>query len=123
MARKLNLAQASGGQAVVKITCPTREVADLLSTALVERQVAACVNVVPGITSVYRWQGEICRDSEVLLLVKTDLEHAEALLAVVEDLHPYDVPEVLWTPVAWGSKSYLDWLSQSLREDPGSELR
>lgn len=113
MARELRLAPGQG-QAVVKITCPTAEVADTLATALVERRLAACVNMVAGITSVYRWQGETCRDSEVLLLVKTRSELASKLLEVVGELHPYDEPEVLWLRVEQGSAGYLDWLDRAL---------
>lgn len=99
---------------MVKITCPSAEIADALASALVERGAAACVNVVPGVTSIYRWQGEICRDAELLLLIKTTLEQAERLLKIVEEIHPYEVPEVLWTAVDQGSESYLDWLRQSV---------
>lgn len=113
MARELKLAHSTS-HALAKITCPSLEVADLLATALVERQVAACVNVVPGITSVYRWKGEVCRDSEVLLLVKTSLDKGEDLLRVVSDHHPYEVPEVIWTKLYMGSESYLDWLTECL---------
>lgn len=113
MARELRLAEATG-HAVVKITCPSAEVADALALALVQQRAAACVNVIPGITSVYRWQGEICRDPEVLLLIKTSMDQRERLLKIVEEVHPYEVPEVLWTPVAWGNRSYLNWLTESL---------
>jgi periplasmic divalent cation tolerance protein len=116
LARELTLAPATD-QAICKITCPSAEVADNLAQALIERQFAACVNIVPGITSVYRWQGEICRDSEVLLLVKTSLDVAKRLLKVVEEIHPYEVPEVLWTRVSQGSQSYLDWLTESVERD------
>lgn len=118
MARELELAEANG-QAVAKITCPSTEVAQRLATALVNQGVAACVNVLPGVTSVYRWQGEVCHDSEVLLLVKTSLDKAPSLLKTVEELHPYDVPEVLWTAITLGSKSYLDWLDAALAVAPG----
>ena len=116
MARELGLASGQG-QAVAKITCPTAEVANDLAAALVERRLAACVNVVPGITSVYHWKGEVCRDSEVLLLAKTRSELASQVLEVVAQLHPYDVPEVLWLRVEQGSASYLDWLDQALLGD------
>jgi periplasmic divalent cation tolerance protein len=115
LARKLTLADAADGQAVAKITCPSVEVADLLANALIERRVAACVTIVPGVTSVYRWQGEICRDSEVLLLVKTTLDRSGELLQAVEEIHPYDVPEVLWSKVHRGSQSYLDWLTECVK--------
>lgn len=113
MARELRLARADG-EAVVKITCPSNEVANDLASALVERRVAACVNVIPGITSIYRWQGEICRDPEVLLIVKTTFDQSEALLKVVGELHPYEVPEALWIAVDRGNESYLEWLRQSV---------
>ena len=113
MAGELALA-AGTGQAVVKITCPDAEVADRLAVALVESGVAACVNIVTGVTSVYRWQGEICRDSEVLLLVKSSFEKGEELLRVVQQHHPYEVPEAIWSRIELGSQSYLDWMAQSL---------
>lgn len=114
MARELEWAAAEG-HAVCKITCPSTETAERLASALIERRAAACVNIIPGISSVYHWKGEICRDSEVLLLAKTRLEKSEHLLKIVEEIHPYEVPEVLWTAVTSGSKSYLDWLSENLR--------
>ncbi len=113
MARELVLAEADG-HAVVKITCPSREVADRIADALVVRQAAACVNILEGITSVYRWQGEVCRDQETLLLVKTVMSKGDAVLAVLQELHPYDVPEAIWTRVAQGSKGYLDWMTESV---------
>lgn len=114
MARKLTLAKASG-QALVKITCPSQQVATLLAEALVEGKAAACVNIVPEVTSVYRWQGRLCREPEVLLIVKTHLDRAERLLGIVEEHHPYEVPEVLWIEVNQGSQSYLEWLDESCR--------
>lgn len=113
MARELNLAQATD-QAVVKITCPNLEVAEKIASALVEKRAAACVNIIPGVTSVYQWQGKICRDGEILLLVKTTMARGEDVLAVLAAEHPYDVPEALWTRVEQGSRSYLDWITESL---------
>lgn len=116
MARELSL-RAASDQAVVKITCPSLEVADRLASRLVEERLAACVNLIPGLTSVYHWQGEICRDQEVLLLAKTTLSRAEPFLAVVAEEHPYEVPEVLWLRVEQGSRSYLDWLERNVVPD------
>ncbi len=115
MARELRLVKAENGQAIVKITCPTSEVAERIATVLVERRLAACVNILPGVTSIYQWQGEICRDSETLLLVKTADERAEEILEVLVAEHPYEVPEALWTPVVYGSESYLDWMTESMK--------
>ena len=116
MARELNLV-ASDTHAVAKITCPSPEVADTLAAALVESRAAACVNIVPGVTSIYRWQGQTQRDSEVLLLVKTTLEKGRDVLRLVGEHHPYTVPEVIWVPVCQGSQSYLDWLTECVGAD------
>ncbi len=99
---------------VGKITCPSQEVALALADALVEAQAAACVNIVPGLLSVYRWQGEICHDQEVLLLVKTTRQRIHEVKAVVEKIHPYDEPELLFSAVEMGSESYLDWVTKSV---------
>lgn len=113
MARKLSLVDGTD-QAVLKITCPSLSVAESIAEALVGKRLAACVNIIPGVTSIYHWQGEICRDSEFLLLVKTTLGQGEGILAVLAELHPYEVPEAIWTKVAQGSGSYLDWITDSV---------
>ena len=80
---------------IVFVTVPTREDGDRLADALVGEHLAACVNLVGPIRSVYRWQGAICRDDEQLLLIKTTRRRYAALEARVRALHPYDVPEVV----------------------------
>jgi periplasmic divalent cation tolerance protein len=95
---------------IVLSTAGSPEEAARISRALVERGLAACVNRVPGVTSVYRWQGAIEESSEVLLLIKTSSEKLATLEAAVHELHSYEVPEFLVLPVAGGSRSYLDWL-------------
>ena len=92
------------------ITAPNVECAETLGRALVEERLAACVNVVPGIRSFYRWEGEVQNDPEVLLIVKTRADRCSALAARVDELHPYDLPEVLELPAAGGSRAYLDWV-------------
>ena len=94
------------------ITCPDLASADALASRLVASHSAACVNLIGGLTSVYRWKGEICRDSEVLLVVKTTLEKREAVAEVVSELHPYDEPELIFLPLHSGSESYLRWLTE-----------
>ncbi len=113
MARELSLARGTD-QAVVKITCPSLEVAEKIALALVEKRAAACVNIIPGVTSVYQWQGKICRDSETLLLVKTTMAKGDEVLAVLAAEHPYEVPEAIWTRVEQGSQSYLDWITKAV---------
>lgn len=91
-------------------TCPDVETADDIASNLVERGLAACVNQLPGITSVYRWEGKIARDSEVLLLIKTTSARFEAMAAWIDDNHPYDTPEVIALPITAGTEDYLQWV-------------
>ncbi len=95
-------------------TCNSAEEAAVLARALIERKVVACVNIIPGVRSVYRWQGEIHDDAEALLVMKTDIEHLAALQEAVAELHRYDVPEFIALPVESGAPAYLDWIAESL---------
>jgi len=104
------MSETDSGARVVLITAPEGDPATSLARALVEERLAACVNVLPGVRSHYRWEGELRDDAEALLVVKTSAERCAALAARVQDLHPYDVPEVLVLPTSGGSASYLDWV-------------
>ncbi|MBW2242781.1 MAG: divalent-cation tolerance protein CutA [Deltaproteobacteria bacterium] len=95
---------------LVLVTAPNGEVAAQLGRTLVEERLAACVNVVPGLRSIYRWEGEIQDDAEVLLMVKTRADRLDSLTRRVQELHPYDVPEILALPIAGGSQAYLAWV-------------
>ena len=95
---------------IVLTTAPNAEVGALIARALVEERLAACVNVIPGVRSIYRWEGEIQDDPEVVLIIKTRADRCEALAARIKDLHPYDVPEVLVLPAVGGSAAYLSWI-------------
>ena len=95
---------------VVLITAPDAAAAEKLARALVEERLAACVNVLPGVHSFYRWEGSVQDDAELLLVAKTRAARVGALAARVKELHPYDVPEVLELPATGGSKAYLDWV-------------
>jgi periplasmic divalent cation tolerance protein len=86
-----------------------------LAYALVERRVAACVNLVPNLTSVYRWQGAIEEADEVLLLIKTTQGQLSAVESVLRELHSYDVPELLALKADSGSQPYLDWLLSNVK--------
>jgi periplasmic divalent cation tolerance protein len=97
---------------VVLVTAPEPE-APALARALVERGVAACVNVLPGVRSVYRWQGAVETSTEALLVAKAPLERFEALREAVLALHPYSVPEVLALPVTAAHAPYAAWISES----------
>lgn len=92
-------------------TAPDAETGARIAQTLVEERLAACVNVVPGIRSIYRWQGAIEDDREVLLLIKTHAERIDALAERLGTLHPYEVPELLALPVETGLAGYLEWVS------------
>jgi len=88
--------------------------AERVARALVERRLAACVNVVPGVVSTYRWKGEVERDDEHLLVVKTLADRVEALREALVTLHPYELPELVVLPVEAGHAPYLAWIRESV---------
>jgi periplasmic divalent cation tolerance protein len=96
---------------VVLVTAPDAEVGARLARELVEARLAACVNLVGSVRSVYRWEGRVEDEAEVLLVIKTRAERFAALEARVRELHPYEVPEVLALAAAGGSRAYLDWVA------------
>ena len=98
-------------------TCPDADSATRLADALVGERLAACVSVVPGLRSVYRWQGAIERSDESLLLIKTSRDRLDLLTTRVRDLHPYELPEVVAVEVAGGLSTYLDWVVEQTRPD------
>ena len=98
-------------------TCPNAEMAAKLARVRVEERLAACVNRVAGVASVYRWHGQIHEDAEVLLLIKTTRERIEPLRARLVELHPYEVPELIALDVVAGHVPYLDWLREQTRPD------
>jgi periplasmic divalent cation tolerance protein len=93
-------------------TCPDMATATRLAESLVNAGLAACVNIVPGLVSVYRWEGTIAKDSEVLLMIKTTEERVADVVAHIEREHPYDLPEVIAHPIVAGLDSYLEWVRQ-----------
>jgi len=102
------------GRVVALSTVGSAEEADRLARALVERRLAACVNVVPGVVSHYRWQGELQRDEERLLVIKTRAERIEALRDALRELHPYELPELVAFEISDGSPEYLKWLDEGV---------
>lgn len=101
-------------QVVVLITTGSKEEADRIANALVAELMAACVNVIPGVTSVYRWQGEVQRAQEWLLVAKSRIEALNNLISRVKALHSYDVPEIIALPVTGGSDTYLRWIDNEV---------
>ncbi|MGN6513640.1 MAG: divalent-cation tolerance protein CutA [Lysobacteraceae bacterium] len=96
-------------------TCPDPASAERLAEALVGERLAACASLVPGVRSVYRWQGAVERADEVLLLVKTTRERLDALAARVRALHPHELPELVAVEAAGGLPAYLDWVAAESR--------
>jgi periplasmic divalent cation tolerance protein len=96
---------------VVLCTCPDQTSADLLCEQLLNQRLAACINQLPGVTSVYRWQGKVERATEIQLIIKSRQLLFAELQACIQANHPYEVPELLALPVSAGLPAYLDWLS------------
>lgn len=95
---------------VVLVTAPDAETGARIARALLEDHLIACANLLPQVRSLYRWEGRVEDDPEVLLVLKTGRERVEALTERVRELHPYDVPEVIALPVTAGSAPYLKWV-------------
>ncbi len=96
---------------IVLTTVGDEQVAEKLASELVERRLAACVNLVGPMRSVYRWQGKTERDREYLLIIKTTAEKASRLEAAFKELHPYELPEQVELSVEGGSEAYLAWIA------------
>ncbi|MEH8219107.1 divalent-cation tolerance protein CutA [Aeromonas veronii] len=96
---------------VVLCTCPDQTSADLLCAQLLNQRLAACINQLPGVTSVYRWQGKVERATEIQLIIKSRQSRFAELQACIQVNHPYEVPELLALPVSAGLPAYLDWLN------------
>lgn len=99
---------------LVLSTVGSSEEAERLARSLVEQGLAACVNILPGVSSIYRWKGALEQASEVLLLIKTRAERFEAVREALVALHPYEVPEVLGVPIVAGHAPYLAWLDEGV---------
>ena len=99
---------------VVFSTCDSEEQAGRIARALVEQQLAACVNILPGARSIYQWKGQIEDAAEWMLIIKSRRDLMEQLRAAIGKIHSYEVPELLAVPVVDGSESYLAWLDREL---------
>jgi len=98
---------------VALVTVPSKEVGMGIAKALLEAKLAACVNILPSISSLYTWEGEICEDEEVLLTIKTKAELFEKMfIPAIQELHPYKVPEIIALPIVIGAKNYLEWIDE-----------
>lgn len=100
---------------IVLSTCPDQDTARGIAAALVERGLAACVNVLPGLESVYIWRGQREVSSEVLLLIKTRADRYADIEQAIRELHPYELPEVVAVPISAGLPDYLSWIDQAVK--------
>jgi periplasmic divalent cation tolerance protein len=92
--------------------CPDRAAADKIASELVEKRLAACVNLVPGFSSIYMWQGKLETAEEVTLLIKSTRQRYEELETAILELHPYELPEIIAVPVELGFSDYLNWIEE-----------
>jgi len=104
-------------QRLVLTTIGSKGEAEDMAWELVERKLAACVNIIEMQTSIYRWKGEVKSEKECLLIIKTTAAMLADLFAAIQELHPYDVPECIALPIEAGTKTYLDWISDSVASD------
>jgi len=102
---------------VVLVTCGSEEEALKIALSLVEERLAACVNLVSPIRSIYRWEGKIWDEKEWLLIIKTQKNRFEELEKAVKSIHSYSVPEIIGIPIIEGASSYLEWLKEMTRND------
>lgn len=105
----------------VFMTAPNEEEGARIARALVEERLVACVNIIPKIRSIYRWEGKVWDEAEVMMIGKTESTLAPAVVARVRELHSYEVPEVICLPVETGSGDYLDWIAESVDIPTGAE--
>lgn len=102
---------------VVLTTVGTEEQAYLIAREIVARRQAACVNIMPGVRSIYRWKGKICKDGELLLIIKTLESEFEGVSETIRELHSYELPEILSFNAAKGEKNFLAWIASSVDKD------
>ena len=98
---------------MIVTTCPDAPVAEKIANALVDSSLAACVQIIPGIKSIFRWQGKLDSAAEFLLLIKTVAQNYAEIERLINDLHSYEVPEIIALPVTTGSRDYLAWIDDN----------
>ena len=102
---------------IVLCTCPDQDSANELAAMLVKNKLAACVNILPGLTSVYEWKGNIEKSQELLLIVKTKSTAFQTVVNAILDRHPYELPEIISIPINNGLANYLSWIDDNVTSD------
>ncbi|XQW85462.1 divalent-cation tolerance protein CutA [Thalassotalea piscium] len=100
---------------LILCTCPNEQVAKKIATCLVEEKLAACVTMLPQVTSIYRWQEQVECENEIQLIIKTNKDKFNLLSERIVYLHPYDIPEIVAVNIQQGNLQYLNWISESLK--------
>lgn len=101
---------------IIFITCPNKKEAQHIGRALIQKKLAACVNIIGKVESLFWWQAKVDKAAEVLLVVKSKKAKLGKVIKLVKSLHSYDVPEIIAMPIIGGYKPYLDWIDDSLRQ-------
>jgi len=99
---------------IILCTCPNKKTAEDLASLLIKQKLAACINIIPGITSVYEWQGKIETSQEHLMLIKSHTNKYEAIESTIKTIHPYELPEIIAVPIERGHPDYLQWINKCL---------
>lgn len=100
---------------IILVTTPSEKVATRIARCLVEKRLVACVNIIPRITSLYRWQNKLCQDKESLMIIKTRRSLFRRVERAIKEMHPYEVPEIIGLPITQGNRAYLNWLDSVTR--------
>lgn len=101
---------------VVLSTVPNLQAAKDIAWHVVENKLAACCNIVPGLTSIYSWNNKIQEDSELLLIIKTRIDIISELIEKIQELHPYEIPEIIALPINEGYSKYLNWVNENVKK-------
>lgn len=104
-----------GSASIAYVTTPDETVAKQLARGLIDRKLAACINIIPKITSIYQWEGELNEDSEVMMMIKTGTHCIDEISKYIRENHPYKVAEVISIPIENGNPPYMDFINQSLK--------
>ena len=99
---------------IVYSTAPNEKIANEIAHYLINTKLAACVNLIPQVKSIYHWNNEIVEDNEILMMIKSEKSKQQKLIDTLVEIHPYDTPEVIIIPIENGFKGYLNWIHTSL---------
>jgi periplasmic divalent cation tolerance protein len=100
---------------IVICTSPSLEISNQLAEECVQKKIAACCNIIPGVKSIYEWEGKIEKSEEQLILIKSTEDNFKAIENTINAIHPYDVPEIISVKIDNGNEYYLEWINQTIR--------